>query len=112
MKKISVENFEDGLAFHASAVNQEIFSEGGRIFGSLNVRGARLFLISKNLVDSRLVAFVAAVLSFLRHKLTNLRRQPEVEPEPEKDPDEEAMTDEKMRDVWHKAQLGEILVCS
>ena len=59
----------------------------------------------------RLVAFVAAVLSFLRHKLTNLRRQPEVEPEPEtKDPDEEAMTEAKMRDVWHKAQLGEILV--
>ena len=58
----------------------------------------------------RLVAFVAAVLSFLRHKLTNLRRQPEVEPEPEKDADEEAMTEEKMRDVWHRAQLGEILV--
>ena len=58
----------------------------------------------------RLVAFVAAVLSFLRHKLTNLRRHPEPEPESEKDPDEKAMTDEKMRDVWHKAQLGEILV--
>ena len=58
----------------------------------------------------RLVAFVAAVLSFLRHKLTNLRRQPEVEPEPEKDPDEEAITEAKMRDAWQNAQLGEILV--
>ena len=57
----------------------------------------------------RLVAFVAAVLSFLRHKLTNLRRHPEPEPEPT-DPDEEAMIEETMRDAWHKAQLGDILV--
>ena len=57
----------------------------------------------------RLVAFVAAVLNFLRQKI-HLRRQPEVEPEPEKDPDEEAMTDEKMRDAWHNAQLGDVLV--
>ena len=58
----------------------------------------------------RLVAFVAAVLSFLRHKI-HVRRHPEPEPEPEtKDPDEEAMLAEKMRDAWHNAQLGEILV--
>ena len=58
----------------------------------------------------RLVAFVAAVFSFLRHKI-RARRHHEPDPEPEtKDPDEEAMVAEKMRDAWHKAQLGEILV--
>ena len=58
----------------------------------------------------RLVAFVAAVLNFLRHKI-HLQRQPEPDPEPDsKDPDEEAMIAEKMRDAWHNAQLGEILV--
>ena len=57
----------------------------------------------------RLVAFVAAVLSFLRHKI-HVRRHPEPEPELEKNPDEEAMLAENMRDAWHNAQLGEILV--
>ena len=54
----------------------------------------------------RLVAFVAAVLSFLRHKI-HVQRHPEPET---KDPDEEAMIAEKMRDAWHNAELGEILV--
>ena len=38
-------------------------------------------------------------------------RRPEPEPEPEtKDPDEEAMMAQKMRDVWHQAQMGDVLV--
>ena len=79
--------------------------------------GAKLVLnvfthVARNMAQlfRRLVAFVAAVLSFLRHKLTNLRRHPEPEPEPEKNPDEEAMTEERMREAWYNAQLGEILV--
>ena len=56
----------------------------------------------------RLVAFVAAVLSFLRHKI-HVQRHPEPEPETN-DPDEEAMTEAKMRDVWYSAQLGDVLV--